>query len=78
MGFGRLVWNCSGILNWTVLLLILVAIKMFLENLNKVRILKKDHFTVVVSNILAYCFTWHNNFLMFFKENVMDLFNFEF
>jgi len=35
MGFGRLVWNCSGILNWTVLLLILVAIKMFLENLNK-------------------------------------------
>ena len=56
MGFGRLVWNCSGILNWTVLLLILVAIKMFLENLNKVRFLKKDHFTVVVSNILAYYF----------------------
>jgi len=30
-----MVWNCSGVFNWAFLLLAIVALKMFLENINK-------------------------------------------
>ena len=35
LNLGSLVWNYSGVFNWAFLLLALVALKMFLENINK-------------------------------------------